>query len=52
MGSLNVGHYTACCQNEESMDWILYNDENLSSVSRNQVVSKDAYILFYNLKSF
>ena len=50
MGSYTSGHYTAFCLNEESKNWLLYNDDEVMEVRddvSNVVVNKNAYVLFY-----
>jgi ubiquitin carboxyl-terminal hydrolase 4/11/15 len=44
-GGSSFGHYTAYCLNGNK--WIEYNDESLSKISKNNVVSNAAYVLFY-----
>ena len=44
-GGSSFGHYTAYCLNENK--WIEYNDESLSKIAKNNVVSNAAYVLFY-----
>jgi ubiquitin C-terminal hydrolase len=39
------GHYTAYAKNDGS--WYSFNDSSVSKVSSNEVVSRDAYMLFY-----
>jgi hypothetical protein len=42
-GSLNGGHYTAICKNDNN--WVSYNDSSLDFIS--DPVTRNAYILFY-----
>ena len=44
-GGSSFGHYTAYCLNGNK--WIEYNDESLSKIAKNNVVSNAAYVLFY-----
>ncbi|KAL4459011.1 hypothetical protein ABPG75_013876 [Micractinium tetrahymenae] len=49
-GNLSGGHYTAMCrvpQQGSGDAWFSFNDEQVTRVSPNQVVSQYAYILFY-----
>ncbi|KAH9503414.1 Ubiquitin carboxyl-terminal hydrolase 2 [Bulinus truncatus] len=48
-GGTSSGHYTAYCRNPYSGEWYLYNDARVSSVRSNEVVSSEAYVLFYEL---
>lgn len=49
-GSLNSGHYWSSCKNMDE-NWYLFNDGNVSHLKEsNEIVSKDAYILFYHRK--
>ena len=44
-GGSSFGHYTAYCLNGNK--WIEYNDESLSKIAKNNIVSNAAYVLFY-----
>ena len=44
-GGESFGHYTAYCLNRKK--WIEYNDESLSLINENKVISSAAYVLFY-----
>lgn len=44
-GTLEGGHYTAYCKN--GMKWYKYDDQDVSEISREDVRSANAYILFY-----
>eukprot|EP00438_Fugacium_kawagutii_P011833 Skav236775 [mRNA] locus=scaffold1361:32085:49540:+ [translate_table: standard] len=49
-GSLSFGHYTAYCKvGEEEHDrrWYLFNDATVSAARESDVVSREAYMLFY-----
>lgn len=48
-GSLNGGHYYSYVQNANGK-WYTYNDTNVSEMNKNEVVSRSAYCLFYELK--
>uniref|UniRef100_A0A3Q3JR03 ubiquitinyl hydrolase 1 n=1 Tax=Monopterus albus TaxID=43700 RepID=A0A3Q3JR03_MONAL len=43
-GTVNTGHYTACCLDENG--WCFYND-SVTQVSENQLQTNQAYVLFY-----
>ena len=43
-----MGHYTAVCKNSNT--WINYNDGIISIRKDKDVVTKNAYILFYKRK--
>ncbi|XP_029689979.1 ubiquitin carboxyl-terminal hydrolase 21 [Takifugu rubripes] len=45
VGTVNMGHYTACCLDENG--WCLYNDSSVTPVSENQLQTNQAYVLFY-----
>ena len=48
MGGLGGGHYTAYTKHFKTGEWWLFNDEKCSRVTDvSQVVSKNAYLLFY-----
>ena len=44
-GGSSFGHYTAYCLNDNQ--WYEYNDESVSIIRENNVVSSAAYVLFY-----
>jgi ubiquitin C-terminal hydrolase len=48
MGSLRYGHYTALCKTAQG-NWLRFNDETCSIIDT--CVVKDAYLLFYKMKS-
>ncbi|KAK3547160.1 hypothetical protein QTP86_015625 [Hemibagrus guttatus] len=48
MGTVNMGHYTAVCQDEDG--WCCYNDSCVTQISADQLQSNEAYLLFYRLK--
>ncbi|KAM9828773.1 ubiquitin carboxyl-terminal hydrolase 21 isoform X2 [Syngnathus typhle] len=45
VGTVNMGHYTACCSDENG--WCYYNDSSVSAVSETQLQTNQAYVLFY-----
>ena len=47
-GSLNGGHYTAMCKNQDN--WVDYNDSRIGIIEDNNPISQNAYILFYRSK--
>ncbi|XP_003740048.1 ubiquitin carboxyl-terminal hydrolase 15 [Galendromus occidentalis] len=46
-GNLGAGHYTAYAKNKITKKWNHFDDLNVSSISENDIVSKQAYVLFY-----
>ena len=44
-GGASFGHYTAYCLNNGN--WLEYNDQLVSNIDENNVVSNAAYVLFY-----
>jgi ubiquitin C-terminal hydrolase len=42
---MSGGHYTAYAKNNDS--WYNFNDSSVHKVGSNEVVSRDAYMLFY-----
>ncbi|XP_047542359.1 ubiquitin carboxyl-terminal hydrolase 10-like [Vanessa atalanta] len=48
-GTTYSGHYTAYCKHPYNGDWHEYNDSRVSTISARDVVSAEAYVLFYEL---
>jgi len=48
-GSLSFGHYTAYCKvgEEPNRQWYFFNDATVSAARESDVVSREAYLLFY-----
>lgn len=46
-GTAYSGHYTAYCLHSGTSQWYEFNDSRVSSISSRNVVSSEAYILFY-----
>ncbi|XP_073978120.1 ubiquitin specific protease 2 isoform X2 [Rhodnius prolixus] len=46
-GTTHSGHYTAYCLHAGSGQWYEFNDSRVTSISPRNVVSNEAYILFY-----
>uniref|UniRef100_A0A669CYT7 ubiquitinyl hydrolase 1 n=1 Tax=Oreochromis niloticus TaxID=8128 RepID=A0A669CYT7_ORENI len=44
-GTVNMGHYTACCLDENG--WCFYNDSSVTPLTENQLQTNQAYVLFY-----
>jgi len=47
-GSLEGGHYTAYCSSNVLKGWHKYDDQDVSTMQPENVVSSAAYILFYS----
>ncbi|RVE52231.1 hypothetical protein evm_003150 [Chilo suppressalis] len=43
------GHYTAYCKHPYTGDWHEYNDSRVTPINPRNVVSSEAYVLFYEL---
>ena len=48
---LQGGHYTATCRNPTDGQWYTFDDMHTNKVEENEVVTLDAYILFYQRQS-
>ncbi len=48
---LQGGHYTAYCRNPTDGHWYFFDDINTRRISESDIVTKDAYILFYQKSS-
>ena len=49
-GNLGYGHYIAKCRNFITKKWHVFNDENVSEENESEILSNNAYILFYKRK--
>lgn len=50
-GNMSGGHYTAFCKNPIDGSWYQYDDSRVKPISKNDVVTKAAYLLFYQRRS-
>jgi len=48
-GTLYSGHYTAFAKHSQSGQWHSYNDSRVSKCSSSNVISNEAYLLFFEL---
>lgn len=46
-GGLGGGHYTAYAKNRDTGNWHYFDDSHVSEATEDNVVSKNAYVLFY-----
>ncbi|XP_066580376.1 ubiquitin carboxyl-terminal hydrolase 15 isoform X2 [Amia ocellicauda] len=46
-GGMGGGHYTAFAKNKDDNKWFYFDDSSVSPASEEQIVSKAAYVLFY-----
>uniref|UniRef100_A0AAR2JDE9 Ubiquitin carboxyl-terminal hydrolase n=1 Tax=Pygocentrus nattereri TaxID=42514 RepID=A0AAR2JDE9_PYGNA len=46
-GGMGGGHYTAYAKNKTDGKWYYFDDSSVSSASEDQIVTKAAYVLFY-----
>ncbi|GCC34897.1 ubiquitin carboxyl-terminal hydrolase 15-like isoform X1 [Chiloscyllium punctatum] len=46
-GGMGGGHYTAFAKNKDDNKWYYFDDTSVSSAVEDQIVSKAAYVLFY-----
>ncbi|XP_061470411.1 ubiquitin carboxyl-terminal hydrolase 11 [Rhineura floridana] len=46
-GGLRDGHYTTFARNKDTGTWFYFDDSSVSAVSKAQIESKAAYVLFY-----
>ena len=47
IGNLNFGHYYAYCKNSLNNKWYNYNDNNVSEIKEEDLITDSAYCLFY-----
>uniref|UniRef100_F1KUZ2 Ubiquitin carboxyl-terminal hydrolase n=1 Tax=Ascaris suum TaxID=6253 RepID=F1KUZ2_ASCSU len=46
-GRLNSGHYTSVMHNEDTKEWLFYDDESVTPINADSICSKNAYILYF-----
>jgi len=46
-GSMGFGHYTAFAKNKQTNKWYRFNDSMVSEANPSEIVSREAYLLFY-----
>ncbi|KAL7065073.1 hypothetical protein AAHC03_04553 [Spirometra sp. Aus1] len=51
-GSVYGGHYTAYCRHPNLNTWFEFNDTRVSQIRQSDVVSSEAYVLFYQMRNF
>lgn len=49
-GGISFGHYYSYCKNITNNKWYNYNDESVNEISIDNIISNEAYILFYKLR--
>lgn len=47
MGGVNGGHYVSYCKNFKNNNWYEYDDSRTRQITEQQLLEKEAYILFY-----
>ncbi|CAD8164051.1 unnamed protein product [Paramecium octaurelia] len=50
-GGLGGGHYTACAKNKFTKKWYNFDDSHVGEISEQQVITKSAYVLCYQLRT-
>ncbi|XP_014814915.1 PREDICTED: ubiquitin carboxyl-terminal hydrolase 4 isoform X3 [Calidris pugnax] len=50
-GAMGVGHYTAYAKNKVNGKWYYFDDSSVSLASEDQIVTKAAYVLFYQRRT-
>jgi hypothetical protein len=50
LGGVNGGHYISYCKNFKTNKWYEFDDSRVTGMSLNQILEKEAYILFYQKK--
>lgn len=51
-GSLDGGHYIAYSRNiDQNIGWQKYDDQDVNAVSASEVITQNAYVLFYQRKN-
>ncbi|NXY45788.1 UBP4 hydrolase, partial [Ceuthmochares aereus] len=50
-GAMGVGHYTAYAKNKVNGKWYYFDDSSVSVASEDEIVTKAAYVLFYQRRN-
>lgn len=50
-GGMGGGHYTAYAYNRIRQKWLEFDDQQVSEIRENQIVTEAAYVLFYEKRS-
>lgn len=48
--SINCGHYFSYCKHPIDNNWYEFNDDSVSIINENSIITNNAYILFYQKK--
>ena len=51
VGSINSGHYTAFTKNNLNKCWYSLSDTTSSKIDEEDIITKNAYILFYRINT-
>ena len=46
-GGISFGHYYSYCKNKNDNKWYNFNDDDVDEIEEDDIITKDAYILFY-----
>ena len=48
---ITFGHYYSYCKNHLDNEWYNYDDETVTKIEKNKLITKNAYMLFYQAKN-
>ena len=48
---ISFGHYYSYCKNYLDNEWYNYDDETVTKIDKNKLITKNAYMLFYQAKN-
>ena len=51
IGNFGYGHYYSVCKNVFNKKWYKYDDNDVLEINENEIVNKDAYLLFYRKRN-
>ena len=51
IGNINNGHYYSFVKSLSNNNWYIIDDNNITQINESNIITDNAYILFYKLKN-